>query len=159
MTEKIGEKVYIAAEFLIKQLSGGEKSSNEVLEKASEEGIPKRTLERARRIAGVKSRKSEKKWYMSITENAGEKFSRYVIPVSIRNWANEQLKQSYSGGTISSDWLTVCVKHESASHPPQSEPSARLYIKAGGYEFTASSEFPMEKLAELLRGLGVEGKC
>ena len=159
MGERIGEKVYIAAEFLIKELSAGEKPAKEVQEKACERGIQERTLTRARKIAGVRSRKSDKKWYMSVTENAREKFSRYVIPVSIRNWANEQLKQSYSEGSISSDWLTVTVKHESVSVPAQCESAGRLHIKTGGYEFTASSEFPMEKLAELLRGLGVEGQC
>jgi hypothetical protein len=60
---------------------------------------------------------------------------------------------------ISTDFVSVAVNEESWSETLVQPMGGILHIKAGGYEIAADAEYPMEKLAELLRGLGVEGEC
>lgn len=55
-----------AVEFLERELADGPKPTNEVEKKAEKEGIAKRTLDRAREEASVKSRRDGNAWVMAL---------------------------------------------------------------------------------------------
>jgi len=61
-----GEKLCEAADFLVELLAGKEIPATYVHQLASEAGISKKTLARAKGMAGAKSRRKKEKWVMSV---------------------------------------------------------------------------------------------
>jgi hypothetical protein len=156
--QTIGKKRYAAAEFLIKLLSSGEKPSAEVYRLAEERGILAGTLRRAGQIIKAKSRKSGHNWFMSIPDDATERFESQITPrTGIR-----QAKRPEPRGTISSDWIVVTEVDGTAAKieiPEYKASKPGLRVKVGVYEFEADEDFPAEKLAELLHKLNGESPC
>ena len=146
-----------AVEFIVTLLSEGEKPSAEVIELAKEAGISDGTFKRAvHRVIGIKSRKSNNRWYMSLpTDFSREKLDGFEPMCSVNPM---RLREERS---ISSDWVSVtpqdndCVKHK-IDIPSRVPPIGGIHIKVGAVEFKADAGFPADKLAEILRGLAVQ---
>ena len=136
-------------------LDGTEMPSNEVWRLVAQAGIADRTLQYAKRALHVKSRKiGGAGWAMSLPENAREYMTEISYPIPSLN----PMRLSESGA-ISSDFVRVVAEEISVIKLPPRDLSGNLHIKIGSYEFNADADFPMEKLAELLRGLEVESEC
>lgn len=149
-SEPLGFRVGEAAEFLVKLLAGTEMPSAEVLYFAKEAGIVKKTLSRAKKIVGAKSWRKNNKWYMSVPEEMrGRTFS---IP---KPRQKEYFPAPPQPG-ISSDWIAVMPKIDIPARPLSA--GGNLRVKVGVYEFEADGDFPLDKLAEVLRELAVKNE-
>lgn len=60
---------------------------------------------------------------------------------------------------ISTDFVRISLDAESPVNLLNKDVGGGLRVKVGSYEFEADAGFPMEKLAELLHGLGGEVPC
>jgi hypothetical protein len=160
MTKPLGWRIGEAVEFLINLLAGKELPSAEVLRLAQEAGIVDKTLSRAKRIVGAKSHPvysaGKLSWVMSVPEE---------MKCRTFNIARRPERKSAPGPVkacpVSSDWLSVAVKDYgsgSKTDIPARASSGGLRVKVGAYEFEADESFPTDKLAELLRGLVVDGE-
>jgi len=148
---KLGE----AVEFLIKHLAGTEMPSKEFLQMAEDAGIVGKTLSRAKRIVGAKSCRRNLKWYTSVPEEM--KWRTFNISQRReKDFAHKTVKPP----SVSTDWVSVTVGDGNRAYiPPTRESSGNgLRVKVGAYEFEADENFPTDKLAELLRGLAVNGQ-
>ena len=150
--ETVGFKIGEAADFLINLLAGSEMPSEEVLRLADKAGIGRRTMNRAKHIVGAKSRMRRQKWYMTVPEEMkGRTFSFVKQP------GEEFLPQPDKTSSVSSDWASVVLGADGGDRHKTDIPTrvapGGLRVKVGMYEFEADGSFPVEKLAELLRGL------
>ena len=151
-------KTYQAAKFLVNTLSENEVPSTEVYRRAEKTGISRSTLRRAYREVFVKARKSSKRWFMYISPDQKEQAEKSVDRLKSKA-VSERSERCFGLGQISSDWIAVVADGAAWEVPGRKTSDAGLHIKIGDYEFEAAAGFPMEKLAELLRGLGGEGLC
>jgi hypothetical protein len=161
--QRIGKKLYIAAKYLIKYLSAGEKASSEVYRIAEERGIYVATLKRAMRIIKVKSRKCGHNWFMSLTEDAKERFEsrkrlRGGVPPRVSQYGRPTI------GAISTDWTLVRVDNDNNNTAKigileYGKTKPGLHMKVGSYEIEVDEDFPPQKLAALLLSLGGERSC
>ena len=99
-----GEGLYQAAKFLVDNLTEGERLSAEVLGKAKESGINDRTLQRAKSVLGVKSRRVDNRWLMSAPEDIAERFAG-CVRLSKASFSTGNPAGSSKNGTASSDWV------------------------------------------------------
>lgn len=153
-TQLLGRRIGEAADFLINLLAGEELPSTEVNGLADAAGINHATLNRAKRIVNAKARKKNHRWYISVSEEMkGHTFGP--------SKQKECLFSPIANHTISSDWVTVVMANDDNRHkidiPTRAMSGAGLRVKVGQYEFEADENFPADKLAELLRGLAVDG--
>lgn len=164
-----GEKISFAADFLIEQLAGTERPSGVVYREAKKKGISIRTLERAKLLVGVKSRcvyyTEGKAWHMSVPEEMkGQRFSRITSTES-------KAKKHPQNRVISTDWVSIASNYSDGNKIDipehnqayfinaasfQGEPRPpKIHVKAGTYEFEADENFPVDRLARILRELDV----
>ena len=153
-TTNRGKKLCEAADFLVELLAGKEMPVTYVYQLANESGISKTTLERAKGIAGVKSRKTKDKWFMWVPEDmAGRIFSIPKPPVK------EILKKAARNYEISRDWVSVRATNDGVSSkidiPLSRSQVGGLRVKVHGYEFEADENFPPDKLIEFLKKLNI----
>jgi hypothetical protein len=63
-----------AREFLLEQLEAGPRKAEDIIDQAKQEGIAKRTLDRAKKDLGIKSRKTPSRfdgeWYWELPPKA-----------------------------------------------------------------------------------------
>lgn len=137
----------IATEFLIENLAGFELPVIKLEKMAEAAGISRSTLVRARAALNIKPRKRGKEWYISLPENA----EKHITIIPPKSKAESPFYVPHIG-EISSDWAKVVIDDDGELNPKSNK--SGLHIKIGAYEFKAEADFPMEKLSELLRGLG-----
>ncbi len=152
-----------AADFLIMLLAGKEMPSAQVLRMARESGICEKTLDRAKKMTGAKSRKEcgkSKDWVMSVPASMiGRRFC------AERSFGTEPASRLPVSGQISVDWVSVCAMNGGADNekkieiPDYHPAKAGMRIKMGGFEIETDEHFPTEKLAELLRLMGGGAIC
>jgi len=153
--EVIGWRIGKAAEFLINLLAGTELPSVKVYQLANEAGIMQSTLNRAKRIAGVKARKNSFQWLLSVPEE----MKRYTFTTTSPRLPKEYLLQPIKTFGISSDWVSVVAEDDGGEYKagiPARVSSGGLRVKVGQYEFEVDKNFPSDKLAEILRGMAVQ---
>jgi hypothetical protein len=146
-----GSKLEEAVRFLVENVAGEEKPSAEVLKKAKERGINRKTFSRAKVIVQGRSWKKGDKWYMTVPAESKERFDELLKPGTA--------EQQKGVGGISTDWVNVSMGNNSANYGAEAPAPSVLRIKIGKYEIEADVGFPMEKLIELLRGMGCEAVC
>jgi hypothetical protein len=155
----LGKKLHHATEFVLELLAQGEMPREEVYQLAARRGITEATLARAKQAVKVKIRRAGGKWYMSLPCDARENIADYVRKKKQFSVRQPQRRREVSA--VSSDWVTVVAdtgeEGYTASLPDRD--GGGLHVKVGAVEFTADSAFPVEKLIEVLRGLGVTGGC
>jgi hypothetical protein len=177
---KIGKKLYQATGFLIEQLEEGEMKREEVYQLAELRGITGATITRARQVARVKAHRAGGIWYMYLPEGAPGGAREYFASC-VREWARlstvaRATKRRRVNRSASSDWMTVITdsserddsiipvpekgsEGDAPIMPVREKGNGGLHVKVGAVEFTADSDFPTEKLVEVLRGLGVKSEC
>jgi hypothetical protein len=149
-----GKKICKAAEFLIEHLLKKEEATAEIYRIGERKGIAVGTLKRAKKLVGVSSRKIGREWYMTISgEEAMEKVKKQK-----EQGKKRQISKYERQYEVSTDWVRV-TNGESEATEDSVQKDAGVRIKVGGYEIEAGSEFPVEKLAEILRGIGGERRC
>jgi hypothetical protein len=107
---------------------------------------------------GVKTRKKDKRWLVSMPEDMkGRTFS------APRLSKQGFLLKPVNSCVISEDWVSVAQSNDGSGGrrkieiPTVASPGSGLRVKVGHYEFEADENFPTDKLAEILRGLA--GDC
>jgi len=151
-----GHKLNAAIDFLINHVAGIEMSVKEVEKLAQDAGISEQTLNRARRAVGARPRRSGGRWFISVPQEARERFA------SCAKSPGEGVSL-YSGltrspfGVISSDWIAVVTNTDGKDRDDKiqmrEEADYHFRVKIGAYEFEADVGFPTEKLVEILREL------
>lgn len=151
----MSKKLCKAMEFLIEQLLDKEQASTEIHRLSEKSGISTGTLRQAKRLVYVKARKSNDKWYISIPGESREKALSAVQELKIKI-NKEHTAKSIDIYEISTDWVMITSKNDDSGGwntvaAPPGVGVAR--IKVGTYEIEAGSDFPLEKLAGILRGM------
>ena len=158
-------KVCRAANLLVSLLAGTEMPSKEVYRLVKRKGISSRTLERAKLMVSATSHpvydSGPKHHVMTVPEDMKGQIFGIIEP-------EREISHNQSGrGPISSDWISVAAGKEDyggekieipISQATRTLPRGGFRIKVGMVEFEADENFPADKLAELLRGLGVAGE-
>ncbi|GHU57352.1 hypothetical protein AGMMS49975_22790 [Clostridia bacterium] len=137
-----------------------------MLEQAEEAGISIKTLERARKALKVKARQGGggKGWFMSIPDIMEKIKDRDVRRANVGHKVR-RFPPAFGRWQISDDCAAVAVDGNKGGERPKIDIPARksltggIRVKVGAYEFEADENFPADKLAKLLRGLGGDMPC
>ena len=151
--KKMHKKIYKATQMLIELLSEKEVPSSEISRISKAIGISGRTLARAKLIVKVKREKKEGGLLLTIpkeeVEAARESSEKLnpQIPIVRRS----EICEAYIERT---EWVSVENEaNELDSRPVPKMRAGTLRIKVGKYEIEADTEYPIEKVIELLRVL------
>ena len=145
------KKIYKATQILIEMLSEKEVASSEVSRITKAIGISARTLARAKLIVKVKREKKEAGLMLTIPKEeveaareASEKLNPQITIVRRSEICEEYIERT--------EW--VRVENEANELDSRADPkmgTCSLRIKVGKYEIEADTEYPIEKVIELLR--------
>jgi hypothetical protein len=145
-------KLIEAAELLFETIGDGEIPSRELDRLSSESGISIPTLKRAKAVIGVKARKVSKSWVMYIPpENRANAKETIAYHKNIAKFRKKKAISRHETYPISTDWTKIVIDEDVSTGAIDA--NTGLHIKVGSYEFTADANYPLDKLAELLRGL------